>query len=196
MPPCWAHGECVRYGSSRSCGAVAGEATILRRIGRCAGAEPERTRPLGTPPRSCAVTRSGRTTRAQAGEATSRRRKLGAALLLLAGLFGGMIGFASTASAHHPALATADVGCSSQTPGGWTVTGTSTAWPGSPSQRAHNDIDIYWGPASVTWPTTSATVPAGAILGVGRRVPERPGRGRARLQLPLHLRGPRDLRPR
>ena len=111
------------------------------------------------------MTRSVRTTRTQAGGATGRRRKLGTGVLLLLGLFAGLIGFAPSAFAHHPALATADVECSTQTEGGWTVTGVSTAWPGSASQRAHNNIDIYWGPASITWPSTSSTVPAGAILG-------------------------------
>ncbi len=110
------------------------------------------------------MTNRVRTMRAQAGGATGRR-KLGTGVLLLLSIFAGLIGFAPSAFAHHPALATADVECSTQTEGGWTVTGVSTAWPGAPSQRAHNNIDIYWGPASITWPTNSPTVPAGAILG-------------------------------
>jgi len=50
------------------------------------------------------VTNSVRTSRTQAGGATGRRRKLSTSVLLLLGLFAGLIGFAPSASAHHANL--------------------------------------------------------------------------------------------
>jgi len=111
------------------------------------------------------VTRSVRNMRTPAGGARGRRNKLGTALLLLLGLFAGLIGFAPSASAHHPSLI-ATVDCA-VTPGSYTVNFTSQAWAGDGANDLHNDVRILWGPESMDWPelATSTEQPVGSTQG-------------------------------
>ncbi|MGK2949364.1 MAG: hypothetical protein ACSLFP_12360, partial [Acidimicrobiales bacterium] len=90
----------------------------------------------------------------------SGRRKAGTGALLLLGLFAGLVGLAPAASAHHPEM-TATVVCG-PTDGTYVVTVDAESWT-TGNSGIHEDIDLYWGPTSVTWPGTSASAPAGAI---------------------------------
>jgi len=101
--------------------------------------------------------------RTPAGGPTGRRRKLTTGVLLLLGLFAGLIGLAPSAFAHHPSL-TATVACA-VTPGSYTVTFSSQAWAGDGTNDLHDDIRVLWGPESMVWPGTSAVQPAGSTQG-------------------------------
>lgn len=109
------------------------------------------------------MTRSVRNMRTPAGGARGRRNKLGTGLLLLLGLFAGLIGFAPGASAHHPSLI-ATVDCA-VTPGSYTVNFTSQAWAGNGTNDLHNDVRILWAPESMDWPPTSLVLPDGSTQG-------------------------------
>jgi hypothetical protein len=88
------------------------------------------------------VTKSGRTTRTPAGEAErGRRSKLSIGIVLLLGLFAGLIGTAPQASAHHPEIAASHV-C---VQGLHTINYTATSWTSAnnPDGRHPNIVIAY-----------------------------------------------------